>query len=139
MHGTMHGPGYSGSTSIGAKYSLPKGQRFANDFHVFAVEWEPNVIRWYVDDHLYQTRTHKDLPARKEWVYDHPFFILLNLAVGGNWPEIPTPRRYSHKPWCRLVRLPAPQNQGEQALVIGVTPGYLEPVQPDPRFKVDSV
>jgi beta-glucanase (GH16 family) len=89
VHGTIHGPGYSGSAGIGAKYSLPKGQRFDGDFHVFAVEWEPNVIRWYVDDNLYQTRTPKDLPARKEWVYHHPFFVLLNVAVGGNWPGNP--------------------------------------------------
>ena len=141
VHGTMHGPGYSGSTSIGAKYSLPKGQRFANDFHVFAVEWEPNVIRWYVDDHLYQTRTHKDLPARKEWVYDHPFFILLNLAVGGNWPGNPDAATvFPQTMRVDYVRVyQRPKTKENWSLVIGVTPGHLEPVQPDPRFKVDSV
>jgi beta-glucanase (GH16 family) len=89
VRGTMHGPGYSGSAGIGAKYSLARGQRFADDFHLFAVEWEPGVLRWYVDSQLYQTHTPKGLPAGKKWVFDHPFFILFNLAVGGNWAGNP--------------------------------------------------
>ena len=56
VYGTIHGPGYSGANSIGAPYTLTSG-RFTDDFHVFAVEWEPNQIRWYVDGQLYQTRT----------------------------------------------------------------------------------
>jgi len=88
VHGTMHGPGYSGASGIGAPYTLSSG-RFADDFHVFAVEWEPNVIRWYVDGQLYQTRTPADLPAGTQWVFDHPFFLLLNEAVGGYWPGDP--------------------------------------------------
>jgi beta-glucanase (GH16 family) len=89
VRGTVHGPGYSGNGGLGAGYSLPKGQRFTDNFHVFAVEWEPGVLRWYVDNQLYQTRTQKDLPAGKKWVYDRPFFLLLNLAVGGNLPGSP--------------------------------------------------
>jgi beta-glucanase (GH16 family) len=56
---------------------------------VFAVEWGPQEVRFYVDDNLYATRRPADLPAGAHWVYDHPFFILLNLAVGGNWPGNP--------------------------------------------------
>jgi beta-glucanase (GH16 family) len=89
VHGTIHGPGYSGAKGIGAAYTLPGGQRFADGFHVFAVEWQPNSIRWYVDDILYETRTPSDLPAGTTWVYDHPFFIILNVAVGGGWPGNP--------------------------------------------------
>ena len=89
VHGTIHGPGYSGEHGLGAPYSLPSKQNFADDFHVYAVEWEPNVIRFYVDDHLYGTRTPADLPQGAKWVYDHPFFILLNVAVGGLWPGNP--------------------------------------------------
>lgn len=89
VHGTLHGPGYSGANGIGAAYTLTSGQRFADDFHVFAVEWEQNVVRWYVDGNLYQTRTPSDLPAGTQWVYDHPFFLLLNVAVGGAWPGNP--------------------------------------------------
>jgi beta-glucanase (GH16 family) len=88
VHGTIHGPGYSGMNGIGSPYSLPSG-KFSDDYHLFAVEWQPNVIRFYVDDKLYATRTPADLPAGTSWVYDHPFFIILNLAVGGSWPGNP--------------------------------------------------
>ena len=89
VHGTIHGPGYSGGRGIGAPFSLAGGARFADDFHVFAVEWEPTAIRFYVDTSLYATRTPADLPAGQRWVYDHPFFLLLNVAVGGSWPGSP--------------------------------------------------
>jgi beta-glucanase (GH16 family) len=89
VHGTIHGPGYSGANGIGTPYALPGDQRFADDFHIFAVEWEPNTIRFYVDDHLYATRTPADLPKGTKWVYDHRFFLLLNVAVGGGWPGDP--------------------------------------------------
>lgn len=89
IHGTLHGPGYSGAQGINASYTLPDNRRFADSFHTFAVEWEPNVIRFYCDDHLYKTRTPADLPQGARWVFDRPFFILLNVAVGGNWPGSP--------------------------------------------------
>ena len=89
VHGTFHGPGYSGGSGISAAYALPGGQKFSDDFHTFAVEWEPKVIRFYVDKSLYKTRTPSDLPAGKSWVFDHPFFIILNVAVGGGWPGNP--------------------------------------------------
>lgn len=89
VHGTIHGPGYSGEHGIGAPYGLSANQIFADDFHVFAVEWEPAAIRFFVDDHLYTTRTPAELPKGAKWVYDHPFFLLLNVAVGGDWPGNP--------------------------------------------------
>jgi beta-glucanase (GH16 family) len=89
VHGTFHGPGYSGGSGISASYALANGQKFSDDFHVFAVEWEPNVMRFYVDGNLYKTRTPADLPAGTSWVFDHPFFIILNVAVGGGWPGNP--------------------------------------------------
>jgi beta-glucanase (GH16 family) len=89
VHGSIHGPGYTGGDGIEAPYTLPEKQRFADDFHVFAVEWEPNAIRFYVDGDLYATRTRSDLRAGWKWVFDHPFFLLLNLAVGGDWPGNP--------------------------------------------------
>src|SRR5262249_12613783 len=89
VHGSMHGPGYSGSNGLTAAYSLPGGQQFKDAYHVFAVDWTPTTIRWYVDDHLYETRTRADLPPGKDWVFDHSFFVLLNLAVGGYWPGYP--------------------------------------------------
>ena len=88
VHGTLHGPGYSGASGIGAPYALTTGA-FSDAFHVFAVEWEPNIVRWYVDGQLYQTRTPADLPSGSQWVFDHPFFMILNVAVGGQWPGSP--------------------------------------------------
>lgn len=87
-HGSMHGPGYSGGNALTAVFTLPTGA-FADDFHIFAIEWEPNSVRFYVDDKLYSARTSKDVPKGGKWVFDHPFFILLNVAVGGDFPGNP--------------------------------------------------
>ena len=85
VHGTIHGPGYSGSGGIGAGYG---GPNFSDAFHTFAVDWSANKIVWSVDGHVYQTRTPADLGGRS-WAFNHPFFIILNLAVGGYWPGDP--------------------------------------------------
>lgn len=89
VHGTVHGPGYSGGNGIGGGTTLSGGQKLADDFHLYAIEWETNRIRWYLDSQLYFTVTPTNLPADTKWVFDHPHFILLNLAVGGNWPGKP--------------------------------------------------
>jgi len=88
VHGSMHGPGYSGNTPLTAIDSLQSGT-FADDFHLFAVEWEPAAVRFYVDGNLYLTEQPANLPASTRWVFDHPFFMLLNVAVGGNFPGSP--------------------------------------------------
>ena len=89
VHGTIHGPGFSGADGISASYSLASG-KFADAFHQFAAEWEPGQIRFYVDGTLYATRTPADLPAGAQWAQDgHPFWIILNLALGGSWPGSP--------------------------------------------------
>ncbi|MFI9758790.1 RICIN domain-containing protein [Streptomyces sp. NPDC051963] len=88
VHGTLHGPGYSGSGGIGAGYSLPNGQAFADAFHTFAIDWAPDSITWSVDGNVYQRRTPADLGGRT-WVFNKPFFMILNLAVGGYWPGDP--------------------------------------------------
>ncbi|MFE1961601.1 family 16 glycosylhydrolase [Streptomyces sp. NPDC059479] len=88
VHGTLHGPGYSGSGGIGAGYTLPGGQAFADAFHTFAIDWSPDAITWSVDGNVYQRRTPADLGGRA-WVFNKPFFIILNLAVGGYWPGDP--------------------------------------------------
>ena len=89
IHGTIHGPGYSGANGITSSYTLPDNQPFANAFHTYTVEWEPNVVRFYCDGILYRTTTPANLPPGKTWVFDHPFFILMNVAVGGDWPGSP--------------------------------------------------
>lgn len=87
VHGTIHGPGYSGGEGIGAGHDL--ADPVSNDFHVYAIEWELDQIRWFVDGVNHFTVTANDIPGGTEWVYNHPFFIILNLAVGGNWPGAP--------------------------------------------------
>jgi beta-glucanase (GH16 family) len=89
VHGSLHGPGYSGGQPLTGQATLPGGGTLADEFHLFAVEWEKDVIRFYLDETLYETRTAADVPAGKPWVYDHPFFMLLNVAVGGGWPGDP--------------------------------------------------
>ena len=89
VHGTIHGPGYSGVNGIGAPFSLASGAAFADDFHVYSTEWSENRISFYVDGIHYKTITPADLPSGAKWVYDHPFFILLNFAVGGPWGGSP--------------------------------------------------
>ena len=101
VHGTFHGPGYSGAGGIGASYSHPNGGEFCADFYVFAVEWEPNKLAWFVNDKLYETRTPADLPSGTKWVYVHPFFVILNLAIGGKWPG--SPNRTSSFPQQMVV------------------------------------
>lgn len=86
--GTAHGPGYSGAGGIGGRASLPAGA-YADDFHVYAVEWRPQEIRWFVDGQPYFRLTPAQLPHGSAWVFDHPFFVLLNLAVGGGLPGDP--------------------------------------------------
>jgi beta-glucanase (GH16 family) len=89
IHGTVHGPGYSAAKGIGAPYKLPAGQRFADEFHVFTVLWDRESVEFQVDGYGYKRVTPTDLPAGAPWVFDHPFFLLLNVAVGGKWPGYP--------------------------------------------------
>ncbi|WP_405061118.1 family 16 glycosylhydrolase [Kribbella sp. NBC_01505] len=88
VHGTIHGPGYSGAEGIGAAYNSPNGQPFRNDFHTYRVDWAPNSITWFVDGVQYQRRTPADLGG-DQWVFNHPFFMIMNVAVGGYWPGYP--------------------------------------------------
>ena len=86
VYGTVHGPWYSGGDGIGSSLTVT-GEALHDDFHIYAIEWQPGKIRWYVDDSLFNIITDDQVPGA--WVYDHPFFILLNLAIGGNWPGYP--------------------------------------------------
>jgi beta-glucanase (GH16 family) len=87
VFGTVHGPGYSGGQSISKSYNL-ENDRFDTGFHIFGIEWGPDYINFYVDDKLYNQITPKDVPG--EWVFNNgPFYIILNLAVGGALPGSP--------------------------------------------------
>jgi beta-glucanase (GH16 family) len=82
----VHGPGYSGAQGVTSTYELGAGA-FADSFHLYAIEWDADAIRWYVDDTLYKTTRTRDVPG--QWVFDHSFYIILNVAVGGYWPGAP--------------------------------------------------
>lgn len=86
IHGSVHGPGYSGGSPITKSYGFEKN-RFDVDFHIFAIEWGEDYINYFVDDVVYQQITPEDAPG--QWVFDHSFFILLNVAVGGNYVGFP--------------------------------------------------
>ena len=88
LHGTIHGPGHFGDDAIGGSHVLGQGG-FHLGLHEFALDWDEKGITWFVDGHAYHSATPADLPPGATWVYDHPFFIILNLAVGGRWPGSP--------------------------------------------------
>jgi beta-glucanase (GH16 family) len=88
LYGTIHGPGYSGGNSLGGQ--LVAGSPWYQAFHNYAVDWSPNLIVWTVDGQEYFRATPASLQAAKgnvSWVYNHAFFIILNLAVGGNFGQ----------------------------------------------------
>lgn len=93
IFGTVHGPGYAGAESISKEYEL-ENDRFDTGFHVFGIEWSPNQINYYVDDELYQTITPETVDEETDgqgtWVFNNqPFYIIMNIAVGGNLPGNP--------------------------------------------------
>ena len=81
VFGTLHGPGYSGGESISGDFELDGDETFADDFHVFAVDWDPGRIVFSVDGEVYHSVNSSSVPG--DWVFDHEFFVILNLAVGG--------------------------------------------------------
>lgn len=109
VHGTIHGPGYSGGNAITGTYVLPGGIGFDGDFHVFAIEWNDERIMWLIDKQPYQSFRRSDLPAGAPWVFDHPFFIILNVAVGGNFVGPPNAQtsfpQTMYVDWVRVYKL----------------------------------
>ncbi len=82
VFGTLHGPGYSGGASFGGTYDF--GVPVSLTAHTFSVEWGPDEIHWYVDGINFHNATPADV-APNEWVYNHPFYMIFNLAIGGNF------------------------------------------------------
>ncbi len=89
--GSLHGPGYSAGNAITQSYALEDG-RFDSDYFLYAVEWTPNKVDFFVNDFLYNRITRSDVEETGgEWVFDKPFYILLNVAIGGNYVGPPSP------------------------------------------------
>ncbi len=117
IHGTLHyGRDWPDNASSGKAYEFPQDENPADDFHTYAIEWQEGEIRWYVDDYLYATQRRSEVlyNSKNEAVglkhrgwfaeyfeqgsgelvthwdnapYDQDFYMILNLAVGGDWPE----------------------------------------------------
>lgn len=81
--GTVHGHGYSGAGGL-TRWNR-QDYPIADDFHTSAVEWDPDEIRWHYDGEHYHT-VDRELVGNREWVFDHEFFMIVNLAVGGQFP-----------------------------------------------------
>lgn len=86
VYGTVHGP-VSAGPGVGSGYTLESGN-FHEEFHVFAMEWDPDEVEFYVDDQLYHVANKYEI-GLSDWVFDKPHFFIINLAVGGNWPGYP--------------------------------------------------
>ncbi len=102
-NGTAHGPGYSGGSGITAAITLPFGETVYDDYHIYALEWSENMVQFYVDGVPYNTVTPASIPAGDQWVFNAPFFILLNLAIGGPSTFLGTPDPSTPFPNQQLV------------------------------------
>jgi beta-glucanase (GH16 family) len=88
---SLHAPGYYAGNSLHGSIDLPTG-KFGDDFHTFTFEWTPDAVRWLLDGDQYFIKTRKAIEDRGHtWYFDHPFFIILNLAVGGIFDGVPAP------------------------------------------------
>ena len=128
-NGTAHGPVATGSStdySAGGRYSMPLGQTVSDDYHVYAIQWSANSVAFYVDGSLYYTATPSTVPAG-QWVFNNPYFILLNLAIGGSNtflgypdPNQPFPNQDLLVDYVRVY-----QTTPISAATPGITPGQV--------------
>lgn len=121
VRSTLHGPRYFGANGLWHDFKLPDGGRVDDgNFHTYGIIWSPSMIQFYVDDpaNIFFVRDANDLPEGGEWVFDHPFFLVLNLAVGGDWPGSPDAATPSPADFVvdyirvyKIPRVPAPAIQ----------------------------
>jgi beta-glucanase (GH16 family) len=138
IFGTIHGPGYSGGASFGGTHDF--GVPVSESFHTFAVEWQPDRIDWYVDGILYHTATPANV-APNAWVFNHPFYLILNLAVGGNFggpldPAVVFPKSMLVD-YVRVYQGPDTAERFE-ATFIDDTPGWKRVSLPFTQFSRSS-
>jgi beta-glucanase (GH16 family) len=89
MSSAMHGPGYSGNTPFAHAYTIGGDGTFADNFHVFAVEWNSSQAVFLVDDKVHYRVGRDEVQRFGNWVFDQSFFMILNLAVGGTFDGDP--------------------------------------------------
>jgi beta-glucanase (GH16 family) len=87
LNGTLHAAWPWAPNGIGG--TTESATPLSAGFHVYSMEWEPERISFLLDGSVYKTITRSELPARAAWPFQHPYFLLLDLAVGGKWPGSP--------------------------------------------------
>jgi beta-glucanase (GH16 family) len=88
VYGSLHGPGYSGGASLTGTHVVTGGHP-TSELHVYAIEWRPGRVEWFVDNVRYYAMSSSQIPSGGRWVYDHAFFLILNVAVGGHFVGSP--------------------------------------------------
>jgi beta-glucanase (GH16 family) len=89
VKGSLHATGYSGAQSLNADSVLTANGSYSDGYHVFAVDWYSDQVIFSMDGTVYEVRKKADIPAGSAWPFKQPFFIILNFAVGGDWPGPP--------------------------------------------------
>ncbi|MEW1565507.1 discoidin domain-containing protein [Streptomyces sp. NBC_01558] len=86
-YSTVHAPAYNGGGGIGSPYKLPQSADFSADFHTWAADWNSKGITFSLDGQTVFTLDKEQVEqTRGPWIFDHPHYMILNLAVGGDWP-----------------------------------------------------
>ncbi|MBM7117895.1 glycoside hydrolase family 16 protein [Archangium primigenium] len=85
--GALHGPGYSGNTPINAQFKAQFVNNPISNWHTYRTEYSSADIKWFIDGQLVKTVLKSEVTRYGAYVYDHPFYIILNLAVGGGYPQ----------------------------------------------------
>ncbi len=87
-HGSLHGPDSSGQPyDVTGQFQAPTD--LSDAFHVYSVDWLPDSVSFAIDGKTYYSVSKSTVSRSGRWVFDHPFYLLLNVAVGGSWPEAP--------------------------------------------------
>jgi beta-glucanase (GH16 family) len=112
-NGTIHGPGLGNSKAtpldypphggVGDSITLPSGQTVYDDYHVYAIEWAQDSIEFSVDGVAYQKLTPASLPTGAKWVFNAPFFLILDVAIGSPGAFLGTPDASVTFPQMMLV------------------------------------
>ena len=113
VFGHIHGPqsgtldgDYNNGAGIGGTFTGPAGTDFSTGFHLYAVDWSPNLVQWSVDGTVYETLAPSNLSGSQSWVFNNqPFFIIMNLAVGGNLGGTPDPSVFPQAMLVDYVRV----------------------------------
>ena len=141
VHGTLHyGGEFPDNTSSGDFYTTDSWS-FAQEFHDFALEWEEGEIRWYVDGNLYQTQTDwRSSGGTFPAPFDQEFHLLVNLAVGGNWPGDPdATTQFPQELILDYIRVYQRGTTSLEERAIMTDPGVrLKPNHPNP-FRVSTI